>query len=198
MRAAFPEARSPSPQHVGSRKFIGLHSRNADTEAIALYEACGYRRIPAYGPFVGNPSSLLREIPESPGRGSCIGRQQSMTSVLFFSALQGMLVLMLVALVVLPARVRMERRARRLLFAHPDAERKSVYLPFPSVKGKRAAMEARIAEVESGGWTFLRATEASPLRTLRSWGGGLTLHFIRAVEVGPDSPSPTRTNRPVA
>jgi hypothetical protein len=34
----------------------------------------------------------------------------------------------------------------------------------------------------SVGWTFLRAAEASPLRTIRSWGGGLTLHFIRANE----------------
>jgi len=30
------------------------------------------------------------------------------------------------------------------------------------------------------GWTFLRASEANPLRTLQSPGGGLTLHFIRS------------------
>jgi hypothetical protein len=40
-------------------------------------------------------------------------------------------------------------------------------------------MDAKIAEMASSGWTFLRAAEASPLRTIRSWGGGLTLHFIR-------------------
>jgi len=45
---------------------------------------------------------------------------------------------------------------------------------------KRVAMDARIAEMATVGWTFLRASEANPLRTLRSWGGGLHLHFIRA------------------
>jgi hypothetical protein len=102
-----------------------------------------------------------------------------MNSVLVFIAVQAILVLALVAVLVLPERLRMERRARRLLSTHPDAERKSVYLPFPRVMSKRAVMEARIAEIEVDGWTFLRATEANPWRTLRSWGGGLTLHFIR-------------------
>jgi hypothetical protein len=57
---------------------------------------------------------------------------------------------------------------------------KRIYLEFSSGwTGKRAEMDAKIAEMARAGWTFLRATEASPLRTLRSWGGGLTLHFIR-------------------
>lgn len=78
-------------------------------------------------------------------------------------------------------RARMERRAREILSQHPDAEQTSVYLAFRSgwVTGKQREMDAKIAEMRSSGWTFLRATEASPLRTLRSWGGGVTLHFIR-------------------
>lgn len=78
-------------------------------------------------------------------------------------------------------RMRMERRARELLRQHPHAERKSVYLAFGSgwPTNKQREMEAKIAEMRSSGWTFLRATEASPLRSLFSWGGGVTLQFLR-------------------
>ena len=80
---------------------------------------------------------------------------------------------------VLPRRIRMERRARALLAQHPHAERTSVYLPLHSTWAKQREIDAKIAEMATAGWTFLRATEASPLRTIRSWGGGLTMHFIR-------------------
>ena len=55
-------------------------------------------------------------------------------------------------------RVRMERRARALLAQHPSAEQTSVYLPFGSAwaGGKRREMEAKIAEMQASGWTFLR------------------------------------------
>jgi len=78
----------------------------------------------------------------------------------------------------------MERRVCALLAEYPQAERTSVYLTFRSgwAEGKRKEMDAKIAEMASIGWTFLRATAASPLRTLRSWGGGLDLHFIRIKE----------------
>ena len=87
---------------------------------------------------------------------------------------------MLVPFVLIP-RMKMERRARALLSEYPRAERKSVYLAFHSgwAAGKGREMDAKIAELRDGGWTYLRATEASPLRTFRSWGGGVTLHFIR-------------------
>ena len=88
-------------------------------------------------------------------------------------------VLLVVPFVFIPRR-RMEQRARALLTQHPNAEQKSIYLAFRSGgAGKRTEMDARIAELARAGWTFLRASEASPLRTIRSWGGGLTLHFIR-------------------
>ena len=81
---------------------------------------------------------------------------------------------------VLISRRRMEQRARALLAQHPNAERTSIYLAFRSGwTGKRTEMDAKIAEMARAGWTFLRASEANPLRTIRSWGGGLTLHFIR-------------------
>jgi hypothetical protein len=78
-------------------------------------------------------------------------------------------------------RFRMERRARALLAQHPGAEQTSVYLELHSTfaGGKQREIDAKIAEMEPRGWTFLRAMEASPLRTMFSWGGGLTLHFIR-------------------
>ena len=82
--------------------------------------------------------------------------------------------------VVIP-RFRMERRARALLAQHPGAEQTSVYLGLHSTfaGGKQREIDAKIAEMQPQGWTFLRAMEASPLRTMRSWGGGLTLYFIR-------------------
>ena len=97
--------------------------------------------------------------------------------VLLFVALPFVIILMLA----LPKRVRMERRARELLSQHPQAERTSVYLAFHSggASGKQREMEAKISEMQSSGWTFLRAHESSPLRTLLSWGGGVTLQFIR-------------------
>ena len=94
----------------------------------------------------------------------------------------GALPIVIAFLIVLPQRIRMERRARQLLAQHPLAEQTSVYLAFGSglAKGKRREMDAKIAEMRSAGWTFLRAHEANPLRTIRSWGGGVTLQFIRA------------------
>ena len=88
--------------------------------------------------------------------------------------------LLLIALVVIP-RVRRERRARTLLAKHPAAEQTSVYLELHSTfaGGKQREIDAKIAEMQPQGWIFLRARETHPLRTLFSWGGGLTLHFIR-------------------
>jgi len=87
-----------------------------------------------------------------------------------------------VGVVIIPRRVRMERTARALLALHPMAEQTSIYLAFRSGwwSGKGREMDAKIAEMATAGWTFLRAIEASPRRTIRSWGGGVTLHFIRA------------------
>jgi hypothetical protein len=80
----------------------------------------------------------------------------------------------------------MQRRAGAVRARHPQAEQTSVYLAFRSGwrTGKQGEMDAKIAEMASGGWTYLRAAEANPLRTIRSWGGGLTLHFIRTDESG--------------
>ena len=87
---------------------------------------------------------------------------------------------LLIAFLVIP-RFRMERRARALLTEHPGAEQTSFYLELHSTFAgdKQREIDAKIAEMQPQGWTFLRAMEASPLRTIRSWGGGLTLYFIR-------------------
>jgi hypothetical protein len=78
-------------------------------------------------------------------------------------------------------RFQMERRAHILLAQHPDSERTSVYLPLHSTWAwqKQREIDAKIADMKVEGWSFLRGREASPLRTIFSWGGGLTLHFIR-------------------
>lgn len=88
--------------------------------------------------------------------------------------------LIFVCFAVVP-RLRMERRARALLTQYPGAEQTSVYLKLHSTfaGGKQREIDAKVAEMQPQGWTFLRASEANPLRTLRSWGGGLNLHFIR-------------------
>ena len=90
------------------------------------------------------------------------------------------LFLLFVFIVIIP-RIRMERRARALLTQYPDAEQSSVYLELHSTfaGGKRREIDTKIAEMQPQGWTFLRAAEASLSKTSRSWGGGLTLHFIR-------------------
>lgn len=37
---------------------IRLETGIGQPEAMALYEACGFHRIPAYGPYMGNPTSV--------------------------------------------------------------------------------------------------------------------------------------------
>jgi ribosomal protein S18 acetylase RimI-like enzyme len=37
---------------------IRLETGDRQPEAVAVYERCGYRRIPTYGPFTGNPHSV--------------------------------------------------------------------------------------------------------------------------------------------
>ncbi len=89
-------------------------------------------------------------------------------------------ILLSVFFVVVP-RLRMKRRASALLAEHPRAEQTSVYLELHSTFAgdKQREIDAKIAEMQPQGWIYLRAVEASPLRTIRSWGGGLTLQFIR-------------------
>jgi Na+-transporting methylmalonyl-CoA/oxaloacetate decarboxylase gamma subunit len=86
------------------------------------------------------------------------------------------------------ARLKAERRAKGLRAAMPEAETSSIYLAFNGRSSrepaaKQAAMDSQIAEMARDGWTFLRATEASPFKTLRAFGGGLNLEFIRPLRV---------------
>ena len=78
-------------------------------------------------------------------------------------------------------RSKMERQARALLGQHPGAEQTSVCLQLnsPLPWDKQREMDAKIAEMQKQGWTFWRASSASFLRAMRSWGGAMTLHFIR-------------------
>ncbi len=89
--------------------------------------------------------------------------------------------LLIIVLAIYHARFLMERRARSLLALHPAAEQTSVYLKLHSTwpRNKQREIDTKIAEMKARGWTFLRAKEANPLRTIRSWGGGLMLCFIR-------------------
>jgi translation initiation factor IF-2 len=84
-------------------------------------------------------------------------------------------------LVILPPRIRMARHARGLLAQYPGAEQTSVDLELQSkfAWDKRREMDARKAEMQLQGWTFLRASSVNFFRSMRSRGGALTLHFIR-------------------
>ena len=91
----------------------------------------------------------------------------------------------IVARAVIPRRrmrQRMERRARQLLSEHPDAERSSQYMRFESTfeHGKLRELDVLISAMNKEGWTYVRIRGASPLLTLRSWGGGVHVDFIQA------------------
>lgn len=109
------------------------------------------------------------------------GSIEFMENIIVLAAVVVIAVIVLIPMLIIP-RFRTERRAKGLLARYPGAEQTSVYLELHRAFGreKRREIDARIAEMQSRGWTFLRGSEASPLRTLRSWGGGLNLHFIRA------------------
>ena len=100
--------------------------------------------------------------------------------LLFILAPTAILVLAVLTFV-LPRRLRMERRERELLAQHPDAERTSVYLQFRSAwwRERKKDYDDKIAEMANKGWTFLRASEANPLRTSLTWAGGVNMQFIR-------------------
>ena len=87
----------------------------------------------------------------------------------------------ILSLFVVVPRIRMRRRARALLAGHPGAGQTSVYLELHSLFpwDKQREIDAKVAEMKPQGWTYLQSSEASLSRTSRSWGGGLTLHFIR-------------------
>lgn len=83
-------------------------------------------------------------------------------------------------MVMVPRR-RMQERAKQILREMPHHEEQEIYLRFtsPWPSAKKRAFEAKIAEIEADGWTYLKANEAGFLRTIRSIGGGLNLHFVR-------------------
>jgi hypothetical protein len=78
--------------------------------------------------------------------------------------------------------LRIERRASALLTQNPNAEQTSVYLKLHSTFAwnKQREVDAKIAEMQPQGWTFLRIMEINPSRMIRYCGGGVTLQFIRA------------------
>ena len=82
---------------------------------------------------------------------------------------------------ILPLRLRMKRRARALLAQNPAAEQTSVYLELHSlfIWSRQREIDAKIAEMQQTGWTFLEAMESVPYFLIPSRRSGLTLHFIR-------------------
>ncbi len=88
---------------------------------------------------------------------------------------------LLAIVIFIVARVRMELRAQKLLEQIPNHEIKIMYVSFKSgfAPGKRLEMNAKIAEMEKEGWVYLKSREANPLKTIKSWGGGLNMYFVR-------------------
>ena len=72
--------------------------------------------------------------------------------------------------------------AERLVRDTPEHEERKEYIQLRHVFtwGKQCEMARRITEVEAAGWTYLKASAVSPLRSIRSLGGALNLHFVRA------------------
>ncbi len=100
------------------------------------------------------------------------------TISILLCAISAILLSVSVSIFLAPSR-RMERRARALLAQNPNAEQTSVYLKLHSTFAwnKQREVDAKIAEMQPQGWTFLRLMEAGSMPTFRS---GVTLHFIRA------------------
>ena len=42
-------------------RILRLETGNRQPEAVALYESCGFNRIPAFGKYIGNPVSICYE-----------------------------------------------------------------------------------------------------------------------------------------
>lgn len=122
--------------------------------------------------FVAKPSILSCRLTYS----------EDLTMASYLIMLTAILALVGVVLAaVIPRRMQMARRAQALLAQMPQHESKTVYLAFASGwdRGKEKEMDAKITEEEKSGWTFLKAREANPLKTIRTWGGGVNLDFIR-------------------
>ena len=92
-------------------------------------------------------------------------------TVLFFIAVPSIII----------PRFNMKHHADDLLKEMPIHERTTIYLAFSDIfpSGKKRAIDAKVSEMKDDEWTLLKMGEANPLRTLRSWGGGLNMHFIR-------------------
>jgi len=55
--------------------------------------------------------------------------------------------------------------------------------------GKQRELDALAAQREPDGWIYWKITAANPLRTIGSWGGGVTVHFVRPSTREPHGPS---------
>jgi putative acetyltransferase len=47
-------------------RILRLETGNRQPEAVALYESCGYCKIPAFGKYIGNPVSICYEKAVTP------------------------------------------------------------------------------------------------------------------------------------
>jgi hypothetical protein len=73
----------------------------------------------------------------------------------------------------------MLRRADEVLAGMGPVEEAEVYVSFRSISERAAAIEEKKAEMVQKGWTYLRLKEAPVHQTIKSWGGGLMLQFVR-------------------
>src|ERR1044072_9110801 len=70
-------------------------------------------------------------------------------------------------------------RASDLLATMGEFDKTEVYLSFPSVSGRTALIEEKKDEMARQGWTYLRLKEAPVRQSMRTWGGGLIMQFVR-------------------
>ncbi|MFO1043004.1 MAG: hypothetical protein U0941_14535 [Planctomycetaceae bacterium] len=81
-----------------------------------------------------------------------------------------------------PARRAQEVRAAKLIAENPNADRceEVVALQSTWASGKQDEIDRRIQVMKHDGWTYLKMSEVSPWISLRTWGGAVRLHFLRA------------------
>jgi hypothetical protein len=78
------------------------------------------------------------------------------------------------------ARAKMRERAAQLEAENTFTERTTLYLPLKGTLNstKQKQIDEKISEMAEQEWIYLRGSYAG-LKTMKSWGGGIDLHFAK-------------------
>lgn len=75
---------------------------------------------------------------------------------------------------------KMRERAAQLEAENTFTERTTLYLPLKGTLSstKQKQIDEKISEMAEQGWIYLKGSYAG-LKTIKSWGGGIDLHFAK-------------------